>query len=162
MDDIHLIAHLQRPSAGTTTVTRASIPQLRSMIPLGRRRLAIVVVGVVITRRRQHVAGVLVGPVPAAEILDRVHGAGVGVPAGAVHAGEFVDLGRAAEGGVEGRDEGFQAGDVAAADAEVGFDDGPDDEEDAVEGEIRRPEPGFGRLEAEDREGDHPGRVGSD
>lgn len=75
---------------------------------------------------------------PAAEILDRVHGARVGMAARAVHAGEFVDLGRAAEGGVEGRDEGFQAGDVAAADAEVGFHYGPDDEEDAVEGEIRR------------------------
>ena len=97
---------------------------------------------------------------PAAEIPDRVQGAGVGVPAGAVHAGDFVDLGRAAEGGVEGRDEGFQAGDVAAADAEVGFHNGPDDEEDPVEGEIRRAEPGFGRLQPQDREGDHPGRGG--
>lgn len=48
MDDIHLITHLQRSPAGTTTVTRASIPQLRSMIAFGRRRLAVVVVGVVI------------------------------------------------------------------------------------------------------------------
>lgn len=144
MDDIHLITQLQRPPPAPPVVTRASIAQLRSKIAFGRGRLA--AVRVVITRRRQHVAGVLVGAVPAAEVFDRVQGAGVGVPAGAVHAGEFVDLGRAAEGGVEGRDEGFQAGDVAAADAEVGFHDGPDDEEDPVQGEIRGSQPGFGRL----------------
>ena len=47
MDDIHLIAQLQRASAAPPMVTRASIPQLRSKIAFGRRRLA-VVVGVVI------------------------------------------------------------------------------------------------------------------
>ncbi|KAI4171529.1 MAG: hypothetical protein LQ346_008735, partial [Caloplaca aetnensis] len=90
----------------------------------------------------------------------RVEAAGPGLPAGfgaVVEAGKLVDLGRAAEGGVEGGDEGFQAGDVTGADAEVGFDDGPEDEEDAAEGLIGGGGPGAGGFEAEDREGDCAG-----